>query len=813
MDSLSFMFIVVTSLLFTSQFSSATDTLTSTQSLADGSTLISKHGSFELGFFSPGSSRNRYLGIWYKNIPVRTVVWVANRRAPTKNSTALLMIDIKGNLVLKDGGSVVWSTNSKREVQTPLLQLLDSGNLVLIDASDGHSGIYLWQSFDYPTDTFLPGMKLGVNLKTGLDRRLTSWKNWDDPSPGDFVWKILVYNNPESTMWKGSKFYFRTGPWNGITYSGKPQLKPNQPFSFNFVHSDDEVYCAYYPKNKSVISRIVMNQTNYWRERYIWEEASQSWSLYTYLPTDYCDTYGLCGAYGNCIITDSPVCQCLKGFNPKSPDNWNSGDWSQGCVRNKSLNCQDGDGFIKFTELKLPDTKYSWVNKNMSLEECRGKCLNNCNCTAYSVVDIRNGGSGCALWFNDLIDIRQIPSGGQDLYIRMSASELARLETVKDEPDEKIVAIVIPVVVLAFAFLGVCYYFCQRRIIKLKDKNEIDGSDESSEEDLDLPLFDLVTITRATNKFSLNNKLGEGGFGPVYKGILADGHEIAVKRLSSNSGQGLKEFKNEVKLIARLQHRNLVKLLGCCIQGEERVLIYEYMPNRSLDFLIFDRTGGKLLDWSNRFDIVCGIARGLLYLHQDSRLRIIHRDLKASNVLLDADMNPKISDFGMAKTFREDQTEGNTKRVVGTYGYMAPEYATDGLFSVKSDVFSFGILILEIISGQKSRGFYHPNHSLNLIGYAWRLWKEGSPLELAAPIILDSCHVSEVIRCIHISLLCVQQHAEDRPSMASVVLMLGSETALLPQPKEPGFLKEESSSSNHVSWSTNEISVSVLEAR
>ncbi|XP_043810810.1 receptor-like serine/threonine-protein kinase SD1-8 isoform X3 [Manihot esculenta] len=763
MDSLSFMFIVVNSLLFTSRFSSATDTLTSTQSLADGGTLISKHGSFELGFFSPGSSRNRYLGIWYKNIPVRTVVWVANRRAPTKNSTALLMIDIKGNLVLKDGGSLVWSTNSKREVQTPLLQLLDSGNLVLTDASDGHSGIYLWQSFDYPTDTLLPGMKLGVNLKTGFDRRLTSWKNWDDPSPGDFVWKILVHNNPEPTMWKGSKLYFRSGPWNGITYSGTPQLKPNQVFSFNFVHSDDEVYYTYYPKNKSVISRFVMNQTNYLRELYIWDEASQSWSLFLYLPTDYCDRYGLCGAYGNCIITDSPVCQCLKGFNPKSPDQWNSGDWSQGCVRNKSLNCQDGDGFIKFTELKLPDTKYSWVNKSMSLEECRGKCLNNCNCTAYSVFDIRNGGSGCALWFNDLIDIRQIPSSGQDLYIRMSASELARLETEKDEPDEKIVAIVIPAIVLVFAFFVVCYYFCQRRLIKLKDENEIDGSDQSSEEDLDLPLFDLVTISHATNKFSLSNRLGRGGFGPVYKGILADGHEIAVKRLSSNSGQGLKEFKNEVKLIARLQHRNLVKLLGSCIQGNERMLIYEYMPNKSLDFFIFD--------------------------------------------------------FGMAKTFREDQTEGNTKRVAGTYGYMAPEYATDGLFSVKSDVFSFGILILEIISGQKSRGFYHPNHSLNLIGYAWRLWKEGSPLELAALIILDSCHVSEVIRCIHISLLCVQQHAEDRPSMASVVLMLGSETALLPQPKEPGFFKDkgpteaESSSSNHVSWSTNEISVSVLEAR
>ncbi|XP_043811027.1 G-type lectin S-receptor-like serine/threonine-protein kinase At4g27290 [Manihot esculenta] len=219
-------------------------------------------------------------------------------------------------------------------------------------------------------------MKLGVNLKTGLDRRLTSWKNWDDPSPGDFVWKILVHNNPESTMWKGSKFYFRSGPWNGITSSGTPQLKPNQVFSFNFVHSDDEVYHTYDPKNKSVISRAVMNQTNYKRELYIWDEASQSWSLFTYLPTDYCDSYGLCGAYGNCIITDllMEIASLLtRQF------------------------ASDGDGFIKFTELKLPDTKYSWVNKNMSLKECRGKCLNNCNCTAYSVFDIGNGGSGCAL--------------------------------------------------------------------------------------------------------------------------------------------------------------------------------------------------------------------------------------------------------------------------------------------------------------------------------------------------------------------------------------------------------------------------------
>ncbi|ONI12980.1 hypothetical protein PRUPE_4G195400 [Prunus persica] len=813
MGHLCFSFMIGTNLLlllFTLSF--AVDSISPSQSIRDGTTLVSKGGSFELGFFSPDTPENRYLGIWYKNIPVRTVVWVANRCNPINDSSGILMINSTGHLVLLgQNKSVVWWISSAKHAPSATVELLDSGNLVLRDA-----GTYLWQSFDYPSDTLLPGMKMGWDLRTGIKRSLSAWKNSGDPCPGDLTYGIEMELDtyPEAYIRKGTAKYYRSGPWNGLRLSGLPELRPNPLYRFNFVYNYNEVYYMYNLQNESLITRLVLNQTTSTRIRLTWIEADQAWRAYSSVPRDLCDNYGLCGANGNCIIDENPVCQCLKGFKPISQEKWNLMDWSLGCVRNKPLSCQERykDGFVKFVGLKLPDTTHSWVNKSMNLKECRTKCLNNCSCMAYTSYDIRGGGTGCAIWFDDLIDTRQFSDAGQDLYIRMSASEFESGGKVKTA---MIIAVSVAVVFSVVLLVG---YYLRHNRRKLKGETNMNNEGEP-EEDLELPLFDLPTVASATENFSSDNKLGEGGFGPVYRGTLPDGHEIAVKRLSRSSGQGLNEFKNEIILFAKLQHRNLVKLLGCCIKGEEKMLIYEYMPNRSLDSFIFDSVRGELLlDWPKRFHIICGVARGLLYLHQDSRLRIIHRDLKASNVLLDNEMNPKISDFGLARTLiGGDQSGGNTNRVVGTYGYMAPEYAIDGQFSVKSDVFSFGILVLEVISGRKNKGFYHPNHSHNLIGHAWRLWIQGRPSELIDRCLESSCTLSEVLRCVHISLLCLQHHPEDRPSMASVVIMLGSEIALA-QPKQPGFFIEKEShevgsSLGNQTSSTNEISITLLEGR
>ncbi|XP_059661433.1 cysteine-rich receptor-like protein kinase 10 isoform X1 [Cornus florida] len=387
-----------------------------------------------------------------------------------------------------------------------------------------------------------------------------------------------------------------------------------------------------------------------------------------------------------------------------------------------------------------------------------------------------------------------------------------------------IIGTVVAVVVVAVLFsVGVWCKVMKTRKEYNNIREESVGDDITTLQSLS---YDFGTIEAATNNFSHQNKIGEGGFGVVYKGTLSSGQEIAVKRLSKRSGQGAEEFKNEVVLVAKLQHRNLVRLLGFCLEREEKLLIYEYVPNKSLDYILFDPAKRVQLDWSRRYKIIGGIARGILYLHEDSRLRIIHRDLKASNILLDEDMSAKISDFGMARIFGVNQTQGNTKRIVGTYGYMSPEYAMRGQFSVKSDVFSFGVLILEIITGKKNSNFNESDGARDLLSFAWKHWKNGTSMELLDPILADSNSRNEVIRCIHIGLLCVQEDVDARPSMASVVVMLNSYSVTLKLPHHPPIfgrsetgstipkvLESDQSTSQSVQWSLIEASITELHPR
>ncbi|TXG67277.1 hypothetical protein EZV62_008552 [Acer yangbiense] len=478
MDILSFLLISLKLLFFFYEFAFAIDSISSSESISDGGrTLVSGDGRFELGFFSPGSSKNRYVGIWYKKDPIKTVVWVANRINPINDSSGVLMINSTGSpvVVIRQNKTVVWSANSTKEAKSSVvLQLLNSGNLVLRNEQSSGFSSYLWQSFDYPCDTLLPEMKLGWDLKTGLERRLSSWKSPDDPSPGDFTYGVQLQGNPQIVMWKGSNKFFRSGPWNGIIFSGALYTNHNSIYEVTFVNNEDELYYTFKMIDKSMFSIVVMNKTRYSRERLIWSETTQNWNVYSYLPGDNCDNYGLCGAYGNCIITQSPNCQCLEGFKPKSTG---YGNWSEGCVRNKALNYSKLDGFIKFNHMKLPDATNSWVNKSMNLEQCRVKCLENSSCMAYSNLDIRGRGNGCSIWFGDLIDIKQNSNSVQDLFIRMSASELGT----KEGPKMKIVVIVTATAAVA-AVLLVGYYIYKRRtnLAEMLVNKNVDSSKEAN---------------------------------------------------------------------------------------------------------------------------------------------------------------------------------------------------------------------------------------------------------------------------------------------------------------------------------------------
>ncbi|CAA0307215.1 unnamed protein product [Arabidopsis thaliana] len=788
--------------------------ITRASPLSIGQTLSSPNGTYELGFFSPNNSRNQYVGIWFKNITPRVVVWVANRDKPVTNNAANLTINSNGSLILVEGEqNVVWSIGETFSSNELRAELLENGNLVLID---GVSERNLWESFEHLGDTMLLESSVMYDVPNNKKRVLSSWKNPTDPSPGEFVAELTTQVPPQGFIMRGSRPYWRGGPWARVRFTGIPEMDGSHVSKFDIsqdVAAGTGSLTYSLERRNSNLSYTTLTSAG--SLKIIWNNGS-GWVTDLEAPVSSCDVYNTCGPFGLCIRSNPPKCECLKGFVPKSDEEWNKRNWTGGCMRRTNLSCDvnssataqanNGDIFDIVANVKPPDF-YEYLSL-INEEDCQQRCLGNCSCTAFSYIEQ----IGCLVWNRELVDVMQFVAGGETLSIRLASSELAGSNRVKI-----IVASIVSISV--FMILVFASYWYWRYKAKQNDSNHIplETSQDAWREQLkpqDVNFFDMQTILTITNNFSMENKLGQGGFGPVYKGNLQDGKEIAIKRLSSTSGQGLEEFMNEIILISKLQHRNLVRLLGCCIEGEEKLLIYEFMANKSLNTFIFDSTKKLELDWPKRFEIIQGIACGLLYLHRDSCLRVVHRDMKVSNILLDEEMNPKISDFGLARMFQGTQHQANTRRVVGTLGYMSPEYAWTGMFSEKSDIYAFGVLLLEIITGKRISSFTIGEEGKTLLEFAWDSWCESGGSDLLDQDISSSGSESEVARCVQIGLLCIQQQAGDRPNIAQVMSMLTT-TMDLPKPKQPVFAMQvqESDSESKTMYSVNNITQTAIVGR
>ncbi|PWZ38447.1 G-type lectin S-receptor-like serine/threonine-protein kinase B120 [Zea mays] len=555
------------------------------------------------------------------------------------------------------------------------------------------------------------------------------------------------------------------------------------------VDSEDEIYMTFHVNDGAPPTRYVVTGAGRF-QLLSWNRDASAWTTLESWPSRSCSPYGSCGAYGYCDNTLAvATCRCLDGFEPASPAEWSGGVFSRGCRRRSQQQqalapCggeDDGDAFLAMPNMKVPD-RFVLLGTNVSSgDECAAECRRNCSCVAYAYANLRRSSAKgdtarCLVWTADLVDAQMVGAlwgvTAETLHLRVPAGFTDK--TRSSESDKKLV----PGSVQTSSDLA--------------ERNPTEDLEFASIRSFEkeLPSIQLSDIVAATKNFSRECMVGRGGFGKVYKGTLLGGREVAVKRLSRDSEQGTEEFKNEATLISKLQHRNLVRLLGCCTEGAERLLVYEYLANKGLDAILFDSERRSLLDWPTRLGIIKGVARGLLYLHQDSRLTVIHRDLKASNVLLDAEMRPKIADFGMAQIFGDNQQKANTRRVVGTYGYIAPEYQTEGVFSVKSDVYSFGVLVLEIVSGVRISSTDNIKGSPGLVAYAWRLWNEGNASDLMDSSISESCVLDEALLCVHVGLLCVQDDPNRRPLMSSVVSILENGSVSLPTPDKPAYLAE-----------------------
>ncbi|KAK8706208.1 hypothetical protein V6N13_049783 [Hibiscus sabdariffa] len=734
------------------------------QSLSGNQTISSGNGRFELGFFKTGNSTAYYVGIWYKNLTVETVVvWVANRDAPLLDpSGSKLELTRKGSLVLYNQDEIpVWSSewSSSNTMDGSIVAVLeDCGNLVLRNGSSSSPSDVVWESFDHPTDTWLPGAKIGGSMmsKEGQRQSYVSWTSSSDPSPGPFSLGLDMDGTGTYHVLKNGKRHWSCGNWLERFSSFSTETVDKNYTNMNYVSNKEETYYNYSVTDTSVLVRYKMDVSGK-VQKLIWKDGSRNWETVWEKPKEDCEIFGFCGANGACNQFGLDHCRCLDGFEPKIPGEWNTGNYTNGCRRRSQLQCNEDEkhGFQVIPNIRLPVNDMSLTN-DKSLKNCKSACLRDCSCIAYTIGYDGN----CSVWREDLLNIQYLSYGdnlGKDLYLRRLKAELAPSRVKTKMRIERITISAAAATVILIAIL----------VLLVSTRRMTSSSDTKPADDV-LVLFKFGDLRTATKNFS--EKLGEGGFGSVFKGTLPNLAAIAVKSLKCQ-GQEDKQFRTEVSTLGTIHHVNLVRLLGFCLKGMKRFLIYDYMPNGSLDSHLFYKDS-KILDWKTRHHIAMGVARGLAYLHENCRACIIHCDIKPENILLDADYNPLLSDFGLAKLFGRDFSRVLTS-MKGTRGYLAPEMISGEPITPKSDVFSYGMLLLEIISGRRNwetrddeNDNYFPARAAICISNG------GDVLSLLDPKLHGDANAKEVIRACRVACWCIQDEEQNRPSMGQVVQIL-----------------------------------------
>ncbi|KAL5981880.1 hypothetical protein ACLOJK_015947 [Asimina triloba] len=733
--------------------------------------LRSQDGTFSAGFHSVGINAYSF-AIWFAQAKEFTPVWMANREYPVNGRRSVLSLQSDGNLVLKDGArSVIWTTKttSNSSVQ---LRLENTGNLVLLNTQLGNE--ILWQSFDSPTNTLLPGQQLTRSSKLVSSRSETNHSSgfYSLYFDNDNVLRML-FNGPEISSVYWPPPFLHTWESGRSTYNSSRIAVLDSSGEF---HSSDALLLNASDLGSGPKRRLTMDFDGNLRV-YSLDEEKGSWGVSWQAIPRTCAIHGVCGPNSVCVHNPERKCSCLPGFKTKDPR-----DLSQGCEPSFSLSSCDpqASAFIALPHVDFYGNDFSYMN-NSSVEACRVKCLQFCSCKGFMVL------KGECFAKNSLLNGYRYSSPGGVMYIRVpknhttisetsfgqameldcssssaAFSELPR--TYQRKPENSSVksllwfASALGGVELVLILTGWCFIFANDD----EDVNEIIKRGYLHAANV-FKKFSYEELKNATKNFS--EEIGRGGTGVVYKGVIAEQGVAAIKRLEGfNQREG--EFLAEVSTIGRINHMNLIHMFGFCAQGKHRLLVYEYMEKGSLA----DNLSSNALDWERRFEIAVGTAKGLAYLHEECLEWVLHCDVKPQNILLDADYKPKVADFGLAKlSDRHGLDRLSFSTVRGTRGYMAPEWILNLPVTSKVDVYSYGIVVLEMVTGIQADGRLVPRVR-DVMGNTGSM--EAKMEEIKDPVVDGACDVGKMEVLLRVALQCVDEERDARPTMKQVVEML-----------------------------------------